>query len=313
MRDSETVPSGEQAVIDALVRLNLSTLEASPHGVPRGQHGKGHGLATARFEVEADIPDSLRAGVFAAPGAFEALIRFSNGRQTDDRKADAHGMAIKLVDVREPDATGPAGGQDFVLVDHEVFFLAGAGDYLDFNRRAVAAKGSMVKGLLFLARLKLFERDLGGRIAAFTARKPASPLASPYWSTTPYYLGDTPVKYAVIPKQEAARPITDRDGLRAALVQELAAGEARFDFGVHVQTDAARQPVEDATVNWSEGGAPFVKLATITLPRQQVGPPQEAEDMVFTPCMPWKHTDRSAPSTARDARSTRRWHAGAAS
>lgn len=84
--------------LDQIRALNLASQPAG-HPAKRGQHRKHHGCARAIFRVAPDIPAALRHGIFAHPRDFEAYVRFSNGRVIDDRRADAHGMAIKLLGV----------------------------------------------------------------------------------------------------------------------------------------------------------------------------------------------------------------------
>lgn len=292
----EAIDPNEQAAIDGIVKLmgappRPPAEPGRPQGAaPRGQHPKHHGCVTAKFTVEAGVPAHLRAGVFAAPATFDALIRFSNGKSSDDREADVHGMAIKLLDVPGPKLLAGqdnAGAQDFVLVDHETFFLGDIEDYERFNREFIESKKGTAALVLFVLKQAAFRPSLLFRIKAFTGKKLAAPLASHYWSTTPYRLGDRAVKYmAVSPLAGASegKSVASKDGLSEALVAHLRGQEARFDFGVHVQTDPAAHPVEDATVNWSSNGAPFVKLATIVIPPQRFEPQSDlAENTAFSP------------------------------
>jgi hypothetical protein len=117
----ERTGGNEDALITQIMEKNLETLAERGNPTARAQHPKQHGCARAVFEVRADVPPELRHGIFATPRRFDALIRFSNGLQADDREADVHGMAIKLLDVPgrkllpgHEDSTT----MDFVLVDH---------------------------------------------------------------------------------------------------------------------------------------------------------------------------------------------------
>src|SRR5262245_39604073 len=92
----ETIPAGEGELIARIVTIHLDVTNPNEKPfVPRGQHMKAHGCVRARIVVPSGLPDSLRHGVFAEPREFNAYIRFSNGKGRDDRKGDAHGMAIK--------------------------------------------------------------------------------------------------------------------------------------------------------------------------------------------------------------------------
>src|SRR2546429_500867 len=108
-----------KAKINTIVRLQLALMKGEDPKRP-GQHPKQHGCVKARFEVLADIPDRLKVGLFAKPATYDAYVRFSNGKQSDDTKRDVHGMAIKLTGIpgrkvleTDPDATT----HDFILAD----------------------------------------------------------------------------------------------------------------------------------------------------------------------------------------------------
>lgn len=279
----EQIGKDEQKIIDELVRLNIGMAATDPGNAKRGQHAKHHGCVTATFTLREDIPEHLRHGIFAESGSFDALIRFSNGKQKDDREPDAHGMAIKLLGRSE---TEPA--RDFVLVDNEVFFLANMAEYLFVNRGVAKSQRSKVSKGLFIVSLLLRPR-LAIRLVKFIWHKPASPLKSHYWSTTPYRLGEhQAVKYMARSLQAegagAKTGVNGENGLSDVLVGELRNSAAAFEFGVHVQTDPSRQPIDDPTVNWSAEGAKFEKLARIDIPTQTVDPQSAlAENLVFSP------------------------------
>jgi hypothetical protein len=284
----EQIVAGEQAMIEKIVRDNLTTLERDIKTVPRAQHPKHHGCVDAKFIVEPNLAANWRVGLFENPTTYDALIRFSNGRQTDDREPDIHGMAIKLLNVpgrkllvgHENETT-----HDFLLIDHEVFFSAGMREYVRFNHDIAAAKRNELMKKLVKLHLLLLHPRLAIRVKNATAQTPASPLTTNYWSTTPYRLGGQAVKYMAGAPFEDQSGVTSKNGLGDALVVHLAGKEARFDFGVHVQTDPIRQPIEDPTVSWSKNGKLLpVKLATIVIPQQVVGSKAKlAENLAFSP------------------------------
>src|SRR5881394_3704799 len=86
----------------------------------RGQHPKRHGGVRATFQVLDNIPTHYKVGLFAKPASHEALIRFSNGPQADDREPGPQGMAIKLIGVpgrKILEAEANAVTHDFILID----------------------------------------------------------------------------------------------------------------------------------------------------------------------------------------------------
>src|ERR1041385_5285616 len=129
----------EHTEIDWLLQLNESSVPQRPGTARRGQHPKHHGCVTARFRVRPDCPPELRHGIFAEPNEYAALIRFSNGRVWDDRKRDAHGMAVKLL--LNENLLGvqfASDGQDFVLVDSETFFTGDPAEYRLVNEATLS-------------------------------------------------------------------------------------------------------------------------------------------------------------------------------
>jgi hypothetical protein len=125
-------------------------------------------------------------------------------------------------------------------------------------------------------------------LLSMVSHEVANPLESRYWSTTPYALGTRAVKYSARPCQ-AASPFdgsAPADFLRAALARFLGNGDACFDFMVQVQTDPKAMPIEDPTIEWKEQASAFVKVATITIPRQSFETAEQTafcEHLSFTP------------------------------
>ncbi|HEY0312250.1 MAG TPA: hypothetical protein VGC56_07110 [Allosphingosinicella sp.] len=280
---------GDERQIAELVEINLASLPRQPLPVRRCQHPKHHGCVSAVFRVRDGLPPQLRTGVFAEPRSFDALVRFSNGRAFDDRVADAHGMAIKLLGVT---GRGEIGGhqvprvQDFVLVDSETFFTGEPKDYARVNHAILGTGWSRIcawAGLVVRPWLLL-------RLRRFVSSQPRSPLEQAYYSTVPFRLGAAVVKYAVLPREVGEAPaLSGIDGLAEALRSRLARGEVTFDFLIDIQTDDKRQPVDDPSVSWSRSGAERVPVAELTLSRQRVDPTAPlAENLQFSPwhCLP---------------------------
>ena len=292
----EYIPSDEAEQIDQIVAIHREVQEhvdRKLEPVPRGQHPKQHGCVRAIFVVEPHLPANLRHGIFSEPRSYQALIRFSNGKQSDDRLPDAHGMAIKLlgVDGEKVLATEKnARTQDFIMIDHPVFFVRNVADYVplmrDFRRLSMGnmfSKGAT--GLKFL-----FSPNYKHRILRQTAAKrPDSPLAIRYWSTTPSKLGPLAMKFSARSAGTGGSPaarLDSKDKLRLALSEHLMRHEARFDFLVQIQTDPVTMPVEDPTVLWDEAASPYIKVATIRIPVQSFESDEQmalGENLSYTP------------------------------
>ena len=128
-------PSLPLSGTEKVVQFQVGVMKATPSG-RRGQHPKQHGCVTADFEVLADIPARCKVGLFATPARYKALIRFSNGRESDDTRKDIHGMAIKLLGVpgaKVLDEEASATTHDFILADNPVFLIRDTVAYVQFT------------------------------------------------------------------------------------------------------------------------------------------------------------------------------------
>jgi len=268
----EYPPAGEDEAIEELVALHLKVQQVKPGPTFRGEHPKQHAGVWATFTVADRIPDAQRVGLFATPGKYKALIRFSNGREFDDTKHDVHGMAIKVM---VPDESGATRMQDFITADHPVFFTRDVHHLLEFLK-------ATVKGVPVLLLVPLFPKLIG-----FTSAAKTSLTAMTYWSQTPYKLGPGAVKYLVEPSAgaaDAASPLASSpDGLREALVDQLTTRQvaATFDFSVVPQTDADAMPIENPTVEWKSDP---VRVATITIEPQTFDTPDQ---MAYASNLSW--------------------------
>jgi len=192
-----------------------------------------------------------------------------------------------------------AATQDFLMVTHAVFFAATATDFLDFP--AAVSSGGGIASALRVMRYFFRLRPFRCRWRAFLALRRSSvrtlsPLTLRYFSQTPYRLGPHVVKFGVRPHQQPS--IADRlrlfgrgllfrfralpfvmppahweHALRDELFRAIGEQDVAFDFLVQRRPDGDparrdRLPIDDATIVWGEGRAPFVKVATIRIPRQ---------------------------------------------
>jgi len=207
--------------INAVVDASRKLLDTNERPVRRDQHAKQHGCVRARFIVANNLGGSHRKGLFDDGKAYDAWIRFSSGSQQDDRKPDAHGMAVKLMGVGGPKVLASeqnATTQDFVMVDNPTFFLRGAVEYSRFSEMLLKARGKEpssvynslglffggpVRGLFTLLLLSLYHGSILTffRLIRFASKRIANPVTTRYWSSTPYKFGDTCMKFSAVPAE----------------------------------------------------------------------------------------------------------------
>ena len=292
LHPQERITTFEQTYADDLLRrLKTQLIDEHPDGLmPRDAHPKMHGLVQAEFIVHADVPAALKAGVFEQARTYSAWVRFSNasGTAQPDAKRDIRGMAIKLVGVAGEEVLGGAddvGEQDFLLISTDVFLCR---DLQVFDGMVRAVQGSLWNKLCF------FAAHPGVVVRMLAALKTfANPLTTRYFSSTPYALGEAAVKYCATPvitptagSAPAAASALGSHFLRDAMQAQLRTGPAEFTFGIQLQTDALRMPVEDAATRWDESLSPFVAVATLRIAQQDfdnAARDRQGEDLRFSP------------------------------
>jgi hypothetical protein len=266
----------------------------------RDVHSKGHGCVMAKFTVRPNLPDELRVGVFAEPRTFDAVIRFSNagalapiGGVAPDIKRDARGMAIKLLgvpgtklleDEREADT------QDFLMFTPNTFFCPGPEGFFDLM--VALTTNRLVFGWFLLTHLSISLSLIA------SLKKHANLLELQYFSAVPYQFGSKAVKYSAKPVFNRKSELPNRPSdnyLRERMQEHLAKEEASFDFMVQIQKDPYATPIENGLLPWDEEVAPFLKVATVKIPRQNFDSPQQLVDCDNLSFTPWHSLPEHRP------------------
>jgi len=245
--------------------------------VTRGLHAKANAGVEAELRVLGDLPVAARAGVFARPQTYRAYVRFSNGmgRVQSDARPDVRGVAIKVVGVAGKKiipGLEDARTQDFLLIRTPSIPFADVDAFVWF---VLAARSPA----LLPARALLRFGPLGAaRLVATLARsatQPVVPLAgASYFSAATIQCGRYAARYSLAPREPALRPPSGRAGdefLGEELAERLARGPVVYDFRLQFYCDPKRTPIEDHARAWSEEDAPWVTVAELTLPRQDLG------------------------------------------
>lgn len=289
----EQAPAGEDAAIAEILRIiKLKLREQFPPGqgdMRRDAHPKHHGAVRAELVVEPSLPPELAVGVFRLPRSYPAWVRFSNGAGAvqADHVRDGRGIAIKLMDVDGPKLmSDEARTQDFLFINHDVFAVKDASDYVELFR-IIERDGAPTRFFLSANPFKWHLKEL---VNASKIRVQVSNLLTlQYFTMTPYLMGDTPAKFSVRPQVLAnagAPPNAAPDYLRHVMAQQLQRESVAFDFMVQLQTDARRMPVEDPRIRWEPAQSPWRKVATLRIPAQTFDSPaqlQFAEDLSYSP------------------------------
>ena len=291
----EVLQENEKQSADELLGVIQRKISADyfPGTAKRDEHTKSHGCVKAVFTIEPNIPEDLRQGLFAQPGSYQSMVRFSNSSpdsEAPDIDKDGRGFALKLYGVSgerlSPDAAEPA-EQDFILLSVPYFFINAAKDYA----HVIDVKDNGTK----LQELELVETiGLQGtkNISDFFSAQIGNPLEQRYYSAVSYRLGmgddRIAAKYSVKQCSPIFTPIPDnpdRNYLRNALAATLEKGGSCLEFMVQKKV-GDKMSVEDSLNEWSEDVSPFVTVAKIQIPQQVFNTAKqntECEAMSFDP------------------------------
>ena len=280
----EIMAPDEAAVVGEFIAfLRAASARRYPTGVMRRfNQGRHAGCVDAEFTILDAVPAEHRVGLFAQPRTHPAFIRFASAASTSDREKDLRGMSIKVRAVDGANLTPGETAQDFILNSHPVMMAPDTKEFLNLLKAVEA--GGLTRALYFLSHPR------ATRVALAARQNPTSHLDIPYWSTTPYLYGDgRAVKYIVRPASAGGHQLPPRltdNYLHDALASRLAHADATFDFLIQFQTDSKTMPIEDASVEWKERDSPYIPVARIRIPRQQLDAPGRdaaCEQVVFNP------------------------------
>ncbi len=294
-----------EGLLEALHSIAEKTLEHGGHAL-RGVHVKSHGLLVAELDVLDGLPPALAQGLFARPGRYPAVMRFSTtpGDMLDDNVSTPRGVAIKLVGVpgerlegSEDDVT-----QDFVMINGPVFAAPGPRKFLG-NLKLLAATTDKAPGLkkalsTVLQGAEKAIEAVGGKSATLTSlggHPENHILGETFFTQAPLLHGMYMAKLALVPVSAelaalAHAPVDLKDrpnGLREEVVAFFAQHAAEWELRVQLCTDLDQMPIEDASVEWPQDLSPYITVARLRAEPQLAWSPARAavvdDGMAFSP------------------------------
>ena len=288
----------------------------------RFAHAKGYGLVRAEVEILDRLPLGYAQGMYATPGRHDALIRFSNGVAhlgADATLSNAFGLALKVFDVPGPtilDDEPDSGTFDYNTINMPVFFCNTVAHYLFIQQLFTDAPAYFARGKAGAHQLlteyltgkgTLAQKDWAwDELLAFLALArlpPQNVLLSSYWTMGAVRHGDFIAKVRFAPVRAFADAVqhrivdlaSDADAYRTALVVELQQRPFEFDLQVQLCTNLEHMPVQDVTVEWPEALSPFVTVAKVRVPAQDISGADNLETMDALSFTPWRVTAAHAP------------------
>jgi hypothetical protein len=325
--DIEAVDPGFEENLGIVIRrteqyiAQSATTEGTGRAV-RDAHAKGYGLVRGEVEILGQLPAEYAQGIYATPGMHDALIRFSNGSPhagADARLGGATGLALKIFGIDGPTLLEDEPDThtfDYANIDAPIFFCNTVEHYLFIQQLFVEAQAYLAEGATgrhrlyadFLTGKGTLDRDhwAWDELLAFLSvaqARPVNLLLSTYWTMGAVRHGDYIAKVRFAPVPAFAEKVVQRDldlmsaveVYRPALVAELQARPYEFDIQIQLCADLAQMPVEDVTVEWPEQLSPFVTVAKLRLPQQDISGADNLEKMDALSFTPWRVTTAHRP------------------
>lgn len=240
---------------------------------------KQHGVVYGWLKPLANLPEDLKVGTFAY-GNLPCWTRFSS--DTQPTSPDLHstiGISLKLFNVPGPKLIGEGDTADFILQNHDVFFVDNATEFCEFTTSGVVDGN-------YPAYLKRHPKT--AQILNDMMKAEASCLTTNYWALLPFAFGKDSagenryVKYMLEPfGQSFGEPFDNINYLGLDLASRLRRGEAVFHFKIQFQTDPQTMSLDKATERWD---SEWIHIADLVLPQQDIlkrGQAEYGENLAF--------------------------------
>jgi hypothetical protein len=295
-----------EGLIATLRYINEKTFADGGHAI-RSVHAKTHGILQGYLEVDTGLRGDLAQGLFAKPGRYPVVMRFSTipGDILDDSVSTPRALAIKVVGVEGERLEGSEGDvtQDFVLNNGPAF---GASDPKRFLARLRLLARTTNRAQRLKKILSAVMRQVQKVIVAITGR-PNSTVATlgghpethilgdTFYSQAPLRFDDFIAKISVAPKSPELKALTRSplnvngvpNVLREAVLDFFKKNGGVWEVRAQLCTDLEHMPIENAAVVWSEEVSPYQRIARITVKPQlawsEVRSSVVDDGMSFTP------------------------------
>ena len=277
----------QRGLTETMLAIQRKTHADTGHAY-RSVHAKAHGYLRARFEVLPGLSPQFAQGLFATPGGYDAILRFSTtpGDILDDRVSTPRGVALKVLNV--PGARLPGSEdettQNYVFGNSPSFQIGDARGFLRQLRPLAATTGRAeavkigVSAVSRAAEAALEKVGLkSATLTTLAGQAETHLLGDSFYSQAALLHGDyfaklalSPVSPELVALSEQAIDLAGRpDGIRESVTAHFRDHPAVWELRVQLATSLGSMPVEDAAAMWPEDESPYRPVARITaLPQE---------------------------------------------
>jgi len=253
--------------------VELQRKKSKVHGNGRALHRKQICGLKAKLEVLDNLPEYAKQGLFAKPEAYDTLIRISNGglEIQSDKIPDIRGFSIKVLGLDSPGALGYGNtqNQDYTLINQSAFSFPKASPFLDL---VLAISESSFK---FLMHMTSSYGIIGGfqKMLKMTNNmtKPFSGfMTETFYSAAPIACGEYATRVRLKPLEGKSAFTPSNNDFSQDIKKYLNKGEVKFELQLQFFVDETTTPIEDASIDWQESISPYITVAKLTIPPQDI-------------------------------------------
>jgi hypothetical protein len=287
----ERLEPGEAVTIKGLIAamryVNEKTFADAGHAI-RSVHAKTQGILEGYLQVDAGLPIELAQGLFAKPGRYPVVMRFSTlpGDILDDSVSTPRGLSVKIIGVEGERLSGSEGDvtQDFVLVNGPAFGAPTPKKFLPVIT-LLSKTTNRMQGLKKL--LSAVMRRVQWAIVAITGQ-PNTTVATLGGQPETHILGETfynqaPVRFGDFIAKISVAPVSSElvalkgaplnvsgisNGIREAVVAFFEQSGGAWEVRAQLCTDLELMPIENAAAVWPEYLSPYRRVAQIEVAPQ---------------------------------------------
>ncbi|KAK3072009.1 hypothetical protein LTR53_007597 [Teratosphaeriaceae sp. CCFEE 6253] len=268
----EVVPPAEQdkiyEVASQFNRFQMMNFNEHMHCL-RGTHLKTQGCVMGKFTVHRDLPEHLAQGMFAKPGIYDVIMRYSSltPKIVPDNIPAPRGIGMKIFGVEGEKLYGEdKKTQDWTFNNYPILELRDPqttydiADSLERNWNDLGTFG------------KEQSERVDADVATTGGQLPRQQMvAMPQYSQSAYRHGDYVAKYGVFPLSDEQKAI-EKDAVPDDAPINILSQHCRdfhmkhkvtYSFCAQMLQDLNEQPVDDIGVEWDPKKYPFEQIATI--------------------------------------------------
>jgi Catalase len=225
------------------------------------------GVRNAVLHIDDDLPIDFATGYFRPGKRFAVTARISNASPvcSGDAGRDMRGVVLRL-DLED------GRYHDLLMTSYPVSHARDAKQFIEVAKIATGPKALILPRLFYKLGLAETRRIIANIKAGSRAVESVASLQ--FWSRAALLWGDAgPVRYTLRPlvTSEFKKPnVEDPNYLANEFAARLLRGEIRYRFALQRFVDEETTPIEDGSVEWRESDSPFVEVATLVIPQQDL-------------------------------------------